>query len=480
MRRHGLGAFAGLLVLVAACSPAQSAAPSGAGATSGTQPTGGASSAGSSAAAGGEITFWTAEDNEQRVTATKAIVDRFVSATGIKVTTVAVAEDQLQAQIASAAAGDTLPDVFGALSLGFTHQLNVDKIADPAAAAAVVDALGRDTFSARALELVTADGDLVGVPSDSWAQLLVYRKDLFEAASLQPPNTFANIQAAAEKLNEGDVAGIVAATGPADSFTQQTFEYFALANGCQLTDDAGNITLSSQQCIDTFKFYTDLITKGSVTGLQDADTTRAAYFAGKAGMIVWSSFVLDELAGLRNDALPTCSECTGDKLFLAKNSGVVTGISGPSGQPTQFGELVSFTITQGGNTAAAQEFVKFMMSDGYVDWLGLAPEGKFPTRLGTAENATEYADAWAGLQAGVDEKKPLGELYPADVIDTLTKSTDTMSRWGFAQGQGALVGPLLGQNTIPKALGDALDGSATPEEAAQQAQEEVEDIKAGL
>ena len=42
------------------------------------------------------------------------------------------------------------------------------------------------------------------------------------------------------------------------------------------------------------------------------------------------------------------------------------------------------------------------MSDGYVDWLALAPEGKFPTRLGTAENPTEYADAWGGLEAGVD------------------------------------------------------------------------------
>jgi multiple sugar transport system substrate-binding protein len=58
-----------------------------------------------------------------------------------------------------------------------------------------------------------------------------YRKDLFQAAGLPEPKTYADIQSAAEKLKKGKTAGIVAATAPADSFTQQTFEYMAVANG---------------------------------------------------------------------------------------------------------------------------------------------------------------------------------------------------------------------------------------------------------
>ena len=46
-------------------------------------------------------------------------------------------------------------------------------------------------------------------------------------------------------------------------------------------------------------------------------------------MVIWSSFILDEMAGLRNDALPTCPECEDDPAFLAKNSGVVTAHPGP-------------------------------------------------------------------------------------------------------------------------------------------------------
>src|SRR4029450_13122401 len=178
------------------------------------------------------LTFWTAEDNPDRVKATQAIIDRFEQQTNIKVKLVAIGEDQLQSQIASASAAGARPEVLAAAALGFVHSLAADGITDPDAAAAVVDTLGRQTFSRRALSLVEANGKPVAVPSDSWTQLLVYRKDLFAKAGLQPPDTFDKIMAAATKLNQSGQAGIVAATKPGDSFTQQTFEYLAVANGC--------------------------------------------------------------------------------------------------------------------------------------------------------------------------------------------------------------------------------------------------------
>jgi multiple sugar transport system substrate-binding protein len=424
------------------------------------------------------LTFWSLEDVTDRINKTQALVDRFQQQSGIQVKLSAIAEDQFASQIQAANAAGTLPDVVGALSLGFVHSLAADDIADPDAAAEVVDSLGRETFSERALRLVDVDGKPAGIPSDTWTNLLVYRKDLFQQAGLQPPQTFDQIMKAATTLKQSGRAGIVAATKPSDGFTQQTFEYLALANGCQLTDDQGNIQLTSPQCVETFRFYGDLIKNGSVAGGQDVDTTRAAYFAGKSAMVLWSSFILDELAGLRKDALPTCQQCRADKEFLAKNSGFVTAITGPNGggQPTQFGEVTSFAITKDSNTDAAKRFVEFMMSDGYADWLALAPEGKIPTRAGSKDNPQEYAEAWSKLEAGVDTKKPLADIYPAEVIDALTKSTDTMGRWGFEQDQGKLVGAQLNELPIPKALAEELGGQLDPEAAAKQAQADVEEI----
>ena len=71
----------------------------------------------------------------------------------------------------------------------------------------------------------------------------------------------------------------------------------ALANGCQLVDDGGNVALNSPQCQEAFNFYGPMMKDSSVSGNQDADTTRATYFAGDAAMRIWSSFLLDELAG---------------------------------------------------------------------------------------------------------------------------------------------------------------------------------------
>jgi multiple sugar transport system substrate-binding protein len=428
---------------------------------------------------GGEqsITFWLSEDVAQRVQAIQTIVNRFQEQSGVQVKVVAIAEDQLATQIQSASAGGTLPDVMGPLALGFVQTLATDDLADPDAANEVIDRLGRETFSERALSLVEADGKPMGVPSDTWTQLLVYRKDLFEKAGLQTPDTFDKILAAATKLKQSGQNGIVAATKAGEAFTEQTFEYFALANNCQLTNDQGAIQLTSPQCVATFKFYGDLINQGSSKGGQDVDTTRASYLAGKSAMIVWSSFLLDELAGLRNDALPTCPQCRSDKRFLSKNSGVVTAITGPDGgEPTQFGEISNYVIVKDGNIDPAKRFVEFMMSDGYVDWLAVTPEGRFPARYGTKDNPEEYNAAWSKLPAGVDTKAPLSELYPPEVLEALTKSTDTMTRWGFSQGQGKIVGALTAEQPIPKALAAMLDGQLTPDAAAKQAQADVEEI----
>jgi multiple sugar transport system substrate-binding protein len=432
--------------------------------------------AGKKSGHGTSLVFWTAEDNPDRVKATQAIIDRFVQQTNIKVKLVAIGEDQLQSQLTSASAAGSLPDVLAAASLGLVHSLAADGITDPDAAAAVIDTLGRQTFSRRALSLVEANGQPVAVPSDSWTQLLVYRKDLFAKAGLAAPTTFQAIRAAATTLDGSEMAGIVAATKAGDSFTQQTFEYLAVANGCQLTNQAGAITLTTKPCVDTFRFYVDLLRAASVQGPQDADSTRAAYLAGRATMIIWSSFLLDELAGLSHDARPTCPECQRDPSFLARNSGIVTAISGPDGtQPSQFGELTCFAITKDANPDAAK-LVEFLMNDGYLDWLGLAPEGKVPVRAGTTDQPTKFTDAWTHLQTGVENRKPLSELYPSGVLKVLATSTDTMNRWGFPQGQGRLVGAQLATLPIPKTLDAALNGTLSPATAAKQAQADLEKI----
>ncbi len=419
------------------------------------------------------IKVWIQEDLPDRVAATQAIVDDFTKQTGIDVKLVAVAEDQFNQLLTSSAAAGDLPDVIGGVSLPQVRTLSANELLDTDTTASVLADLDEATFSESALDL-TRDGDTqLSVPSESWTQLLLYRKDLFDAAGLEAPTSYDSILAAAKALDSSDVAGFVGANIAGDAFTEQTFEHIALGNGCELVDDAGDVTFDSSECVGALSFYGELQQQYSVSGGQDVDTTRASYFAGKAAMIIWSTFILDEMAGLRDDALPSCPECKADPAFLAKNSGVVTAIEGPSGSaPATFGEITSWVIPAESTTDPASKFVEYMMNDGYEPWIAIAPEGKVPVRTGDSAGSTTYTDAWAKMKVGVDTKAPLSDFYGKDVLDALLTGPAQLARWAIPQGQGELLGAIQGSQPVAEAVNEVSNGT-DPEEAASQAADAV-------
>jgi multiple sugar transport system substrate-binding protein len=413
------------------------------------------------------ITVWTGDTIPDRVAATEAIIARFTAQTGIQVELVGVEEDQFNQVLTSAAAAGDLPDVIGSSPLAQVRTLSTNDLIDTESTGAVIEALGADTWNQRALELTSEGDEQLAVPSEAWSQLLYYRSDLFEQAGLPAPATYADILAAAR--------------APGDAFTQQTFEHIALANGCEMVNEAGEITMDSPQCVAAFDFYRELMANYSVPGAQDVDTVRAAYFAGRSAMIIWSTFLLDELAGLRNDAMPSCPQCVGNPTFLAENTGVVTALQGPDGtEPAQFGEVISWAITADAAAEPSQQFVQFMLSDGYIDWLAFAPEGKFPARTGPTPGSTEFVDTWETLPVGVDTEGPLEQFYGPEVLQALQTGPENFSRWGITQGQGDLIGASLGELPVAAAVAAVTSGGVDAQTAAKQAAEALRAIQDSL
>jgi multiple sugar transport system substrate-binding protein len=428
------------------------------------------------------IDVWILENEPARVHATKADLAGFTKRTGIRVRLRALGDDDLAAAASTARANRTLPDVMQ-LPLASVHAYAAVGMLDSAAAGDVLGRLGDGTFSQTALSLVSRDGMPAAVPSDGWGELLIYRKDLFRRAGLPAPRTLDDVARAARVLDRpGTRRGITLATAPGDTFTAQTFEHVALAAGCQVVDDQGRIRLTSPRCERAVKLYVDLARKYSPGGIQDVDTTRKTYFAGRAAMIFWSPFLLDAMAGLRNDAIPTCRECRHDPAFLARNSGLVGPLQSGDGvtPAAQFGELSSWGITAGAHTEAASRFVEYMLSDGYLRWLALSPQGKYPVRTGDQQNSERYSNAWMHLQSGVERKAPLSRFYGQALIDSLGDGVRGFQRWGFPQGEAPLMGALRNQEPITRPLALATVGTIDPATAARQAQLEVQAVKDGL
>ncbi|CAC44667.1 extracellular solute-binding protein [Streptomyces violaceoruber] len=428
-----------------------------------------------------EITVWSQENLPDRVAATQKVIDGFEKKTGVKVKLVGVDEKQMPQLIMSAAASGTLPDVIGAAPMGQVWQMYSNGLLNTDIPKRIVDGLGRDTFNANALELTSDGGTSLGVPSDAWLQLLVYRKDQFGQRSLPAPTTYAKALAAAKALTTEGHDGISAATDPSDAFTSQSFESLALANDCQLVDDRHEVALDSPRCQEAFRTYDRLARTYGAPGTQTVDSTRATYFAGRSSMVIWSSFLLDELAGLRKDALPSCPQCAKDPRYLSDHSGIVTAMQGPDAdEAAQFGEITSWVTTKTAETAASREFIEYMMGTGYESWFGMAPEGKIPVRKGTAAEPERYLDAWRHSDIGVDTRKPLDEVFPTSLLDQLADGVSNMRRWGITQGEGALVGATNGELPVPKAIGAMTSGQSSPSEAARDADEEVAALRKSL
>ena len=430
----------------------------------------------------GRITVWSLENLPARMAATKKVVGRFERRTGVRVKLVGVDEGQLPQLIMSAAAAGELPDVIGALPLGQAWQMYGNDLLNTKATAGIVEDLGTGTFNANALGLASDGGTRLTVPSDAWLQLLVYRKDLLKKAGLPAPDSYATMLKAAKKLDRGRMDGISLATDPGDAFTQQSFEDLALANDCRLVDK-GEVALDSSACRRTFRTYDALASGHGAAGTQTVDSTRATYFAGRSPMMVWSSFLLDELSGLRADVVPSCPECRKNRAYLAEHSGISTSLRGPDGaKPAQFGEVSSWAMTRTAETGASSSFIKYMMSSGYQDWFGMAPEGKIPVREGSAGDSSKYTRAWRSSRLGVEAtvRKPLDAIYPGRLLDQLTGGVSRMRRWGITEGEGALVGATNGELPVPKAVGAMTGGRTPPDEAAREADAEVDALRRSL
>ena len=380
-----------------------------------------------------DIKFWTTEVQPARMAKQEEMAKAFEAKTGIKVDVIPVEEKELGTRTTAAAAAGDLPDVIYH-TLQYVLPWAEAGILDVDANNDVVKELGKDTFAPGALNMAKKGSKIAAVPVDGWTQMVVYRKDLFENADLAPPTSYANIVAAVEKLSkQNGMFGFVAATKTDENFMSQVLEHVLLANGVNIVKKGG-IKKQGKKLKEALEFY-KVIAKASPPGELYWKQSRALYFAGKTPMIIWSPFIMDELAGLRDSAPPTInSDPTSPE--LASKTGFITNFSGPSNKKgAAWADVRYFGITADADTDEAKQFIMYSMDEGYTSTLSIAPEGKFPVRRGNSSDPEAFTKAWSKLPVGVDRKAPLSDLYDPDVINNIVAGLDTANRWGVKEGE---------------------------------------------
>ncbi|OED40446.1 bicyclomycin resistance protein [Chromatiales bacterium (ex Bugula neritina AB1)] len=424
----------------------------------------------------GDIRFWTTEDQPDRLAKQQDMARQFQEATGNKVEVIPVSEKDYGTRTTAAFAAGDLPDVIYH-PLQYALPWAEAGILDTEAATEVVEELGADTFQAGPISLAAFDGGVTSVPVDGWTQMIVYRADLFAEKGLEPPNSYANVEAAIKALhNPPELYGFVAPTKVDENFMSQVLEHVLLANGVSPVGADGFKALEAGPTTESLDFF-KAIGKASPPGELYWKQSRELYFAGKAAMIIWSPFILDELAGLRDSAPPTINDDPTSKDLAAK-TGIVTNFAGPSNADgAAWGDVRYFGITNDADTDTAQEFIKFAMDDGYMQTLSIAPEGKFPVRSGTADDPEKFNKAWSMLPVGVDRKAPLSELYEQSMIDEIVGGLKVAQRWGVAEGQLSLASKMINAQPINRVFRQYLDGEVDAAAAIEALNTELGAIK---
>ena len=417
-----------------------------------------------------DIKFWTTEVQPDRMAKQQEMAKAFEAQSGIKVEVIPVEEKDLGTRATAAAAAGDLPDVIYH-TLQYVLPWAEAGILDVDANNAVIKDLGKNTFAPGALDMAKSGSKIAAVPVDGWTQMVVYRKDLFQKAGLEPPTNYANIVKAINTLSNDNMYGFVAATKTDENFMSQVLEHVLLANGVNLVKKGGT-KKQGKALKNSLEFY-KVLAKASPKGELFWKQSRALYFAGRTPMIIWSPFIMDELAGLRDSAPPTFNvDPTSNE--LAQKTGFITNFSGPNNKKgAAWADIRYFGITADADTDEAKKFIMYSMNEGYTATLGIAPEGKFPVRRGNSSDPNAYTKAWSKLPVGVDRKAPLTDLYSSDVINNIVAGLDTASRWGVKEGELSRASKIINSQFLNRITREFIDDQISVDEAVKKINAEL-------
>jgi multiple sugar transport system substrate-binding protein len=411
------------------------------------------------------VEFWTTDNEEERVTVYEAIAAGFMAENPeIDLRIVPIDEASISQRITTAKAANRLPDIVR-MGIERVATFAAEGLLDEDAAEAVIAGLGEDDFRAGPLAMVTdpATGKYAAVPFDGWIQAIWYRGDVFEAAGLNPPVSWADIDAACDALpGTGNLLyALTLASDPGQNYPHQVFEQVAMSNDAWPFDEAGNVTMNTPEMVAALKFYSEL-QRCALPGPQYWRGARESYELDQSGMLFYSTYIMDDLVeGSGMEGGGNVEIAVED---LAEKTGFASQMKGPNGSAS-YGQLVTLGIMDGAEPEA-QEVVKwFLTGQNYVDVLALAPFGKVPV-------LKSAVDGWSGLS-------PFFAYYSDETMAQIANGFETMQRWLFRPDydatQRAVIGDIEGRLLIPQVISNiALEGTMTPESAAEWLQEQVE------
>jgi multiple sugar transport system substrate-binding protein len=414
------------------------------------------------------VRIWHTETEPKSVQAFQEIINAFEKLRpDITVKQEALAWGDLEAKLTAALAAGAPPDASHGQAVtcaSFYAKGLLRPLED------LAEAVGKDNIWEAIRGPCRFDGKYYGIPHSAATSLLIYRKDVFKAKGLKPPETWDDLIKVAQAMMERDKDGRVTRYGMSlpgvGLFINIMMGELVKANGGRLFDPrTGRPTFTEKQVIEALDFYkrlNDTVLPPGWLGHGYLDTfTNVA--TGKAAMLYQG---YGRGAGLIEKYAPK-------EMANADHFGVLVRPVGPSGKTTaaQIDAEPWMVFKNAKYPNEAVEFLKFFYKeDNYIKYLHTVPIHLLPTlksvRRNPAYQANDMIRRWKEWQEMQYRYFENDQAKPTLIIE-----------WSDLQLPFGL--EILGSGIIPDMVTDAVRGMPSAQ-AAAKGQARAEELIAKL
>lgn len=381
-------------------------------------------------------------EQERQAVITKLIARFSEENPQIIVKQVPVEEDAYNTKVITLARSGALPEVIE-VSHDYAKVMDKEQLIDRDAIKTVISGVGESSFYDGILRVVrTEDGSaFTGVPISAWLGGIWYRKSALAKAGVNEPTNWTELLNAAGVMTDSAHKKYGIALPTAESvMTEQTFSQFALSNGANVFDAAGNVTANSPEMLTSLNYYRELA-QYTMPGSNDVMEIKDAFMNGTTSMAVYSTYILPA--------------------FYKDGSPQDLGFVVPTEKsPAVYGMITSLTITAGQSkpeTEAAQKFISFMeTAQNSADWVLMSPGAALPVTKAVAQTDSyknnEVIKAFGTLPAELIAQFPNVQVFGSVGEKNFTRMGDITG--------SAILSEMVNQVTVGKqATAPALDNS---------------------
>jgi N,N'-diacetylchitobiose transport system substrate-binding protein len=294
------------------------------------------------------------------------------------------------------------------------------------------------------VDAATLDGKVWGKPWYAGSRALIYRKDVLEKAGVEPPKTWDEVIAAAKAI-KAKVPGIFPTgyTGLTEHMYLPTI-WQAGGEIAKQEGDGWTSALNTPEAAKAIQFYTDFYKQGltpkAAIGWEEPDA-QTAFVNGDIAMLIGGGWTYNSII----DTKPGLKSKIGTTLEPA----------GPSGKDTAFAGGSHLVVFKGSkNQALARAFVDYMLEASNLN--------KFTGEIGFLPGTV------AGIEASGYLDDPIRKPFAEQLLEHSAVYPPS-PRWGALEGANIFDGEIQ----------KVMRGKQTPQEAAQNLAEKMDEEFAG-